>query len=93
VTVTRFEQIWREPADPTDRTVRAAFSIECSSGTYVRSLIADLGDGYCLELRRTGIGPFRVGDAVALPPRGGAWLDPPLISPEHALAAAQRYVA
>jgi tRNA pseudouridine55 synthase len=93
VTVTRFEQIWREPADPTDRTVRAAFSIECSSGTYVRSLIADLGDGHCLELRRTGIGPFRVGDAVALPPRGGAWLDPPLISPEHALAAAQRYVA
>jgi tRNA pseudouridine55 synthase len=93
VTVTRFEQIWREPADPTDGTVRAAFSIECSSGTYVRSLIADLGDGYCLELRRTAIGPFGVGDAVGLPPRGGEWLDPPLISPEHALAAAQRYVA
>ena len=33
---------------------RAAFAIECGSGTYVRSLIADLGDAYCLELRRTG---------------------------------------
>jgi tRNA pseudouridine55 synthase len=73
--------------------VRAAFSIECSSGTYVRSLIADLGDGYCLQLRRTAIGPFVVGDAVELPPRGQEWHDPPLISPEDALAAARRYVA
>jgi tRNA pseudouridine55 synthase len=39
------------------------FEIECSSGTYVRSLIAGLGDAYCLELRRTRIGPFRVEDA------------------------------
>lgn len=42
---------------------RAEFAIECGSGTYVRSLIADLGDAYCLELRRTGIGPFDVADA------------------------------
>jgi tRNA pseudouridine55 synthase len=42
---------------------RAEFEIECSSGTYVRSLIADLGDAYCVELRRTTIGPFRVQDA------------------------------
>ncbi len=56
VEVTRFEQLWREGD-------RAAFAIECSSGTYVRSLIADLGDAYCLELRRTGIGPFDVADA------------------------------
>jgi tRNA pseudouridine55 synthase len=56
VTVARFEQRWREGD-------RAAFGIECSSGTYVRSLIADLGDAYCLELRRTAIGPFRVEDA------------------------------
>jgi tRNA pseudouridine55 synthase len=39
------------------------FEIECSSGTYVRSLIAGLGDAYCLELRRTRIGPFQVEDA------------------------------
>ena len=56
VHVSRFEQLWREEE-------RAAFEIECSSGTYVRSLIADLGDAYCLELRRTAIGPFEVADA------------------------------
>jgi len=56
VTVYRFEQRWREDD-------RAAFLIECSSGTYVRSLIADLGDAYCEELRRTRIGPFDVADA------------------------------
>jgi tRNA pseudouridine55 synthase len=37
--------------------------LECSSGTYVRSLIADLGDAYCETLRRTQIGPFSVADA------------------------------
>jgi tRNA pseudouridine55 synthase len=56
VTVTRFEQLWREGD-------RAAFAIECSSGTYVRSLIMDLGDAYCLELRRIAIGAFDVADA------------------------------
>jgi tRNA pseudouridine55 synthase len=56
VEVRRFEELWRDGD-------RAAFAIECSSGTYVRSLIADLGDAYCLELRRTGIGPFEVADA------------------------------
>jgi tRNA pseudouridine55 synthase len=39
------------------------FVIECSSGTYVRSLIADLGDAYCTALRRTRIGDFDVADA------------------------------
>jgi len=42
---------------------RAEFEIECSSGTYVRSLVADLGDAYCEELKRTAIGPFRLEDA------------------------------
>jgi tRNA pseudouridine55 synthase len=56
VHVSRFALRWRDGE-------RAGFEIECSSGTYVRSLIADLGDAYCLELRRTGIGPFEVGDA------------------------------
>ena len=41
----------------------ARYEIECSSGTYVRTLIETLGDAYCLELRRTAIGPFRVEDA------------------------------
>jgi tRNA pseudouridine55 synthase len=56
VHVYRFEERWREG------DVRA-FAIECSSGTYVRSLIADLGDAYCQALRRTRIGPFAVADA------------------------------
>lgn len=56
VTVHRFERIWREGD-------RAGYEIECSSGTYVRSLVADLGDAYCEELRRTRIGPFDVAEA------------------------------
>jgi tRNA pseudouridine55 synthase len=61
VTVHRFEQLWR-------RRDRAEFEIECSSGTYVRSLIADLGDAYCEALRRTAIGPFRVEQAGTFVP-------------------------
>jgi tRNA pseudouridine55 synthase len=56
VTVYRFELLGREGE-------RAGLEIECSSGTYVRSLIADLGDAYCEELERTAIGPFRLEDA------------------------------
>jgi tRNA pseudouridine55 synthase len=41
----------------------ARYEIECSSGTYVRTLVETLGDAYCAELRRTAIGPFRVLDA------------------------------
>jgi tRNA pseudouridine55 synthase len=40
---------------------RATFEIECSAGTYIRSLIAGLDDAYCESLRRTRIGPFDVG--------------------------------
>ena len=43
----------------------ARYEIECSTGTYVRTLIETLGDAYCSELRRTAIGPFRVEDAGA----------------------------
>jgi tRNA pseudouridine55 synthase len=92
VTVTRFEQLWRDPDVPAGLTPpgeppRAGFAIECGSGTYVRSLIADLGDAYCLTLRRTAIGPFDVADAVAPPGRGQPWPDPPLIALQQALAA------
>jgi tRNA pseudouridine55 synthase len=84
VTVQRFEQLWRRGAAGELQT--AAFEIECGSGTYVRSLIAALGDAYCLELRRTAIGPFDVSDAVAPPPRGQSWSDPPVIALDRALA-------
>jgi tRNA pseudouridine55 synthase len=42
---------------------RAELEVECSSGTYVRSLIADLGAAYTETLRRTRIGPFSVDEA------------------------------
>jgi tRNA pseudouridine55 synthase len=41
---------------------RASFEIECSSGTYVRTLVEALEDAYCESLRRTAIGPFKVPD-------------------------------
>jgi tRNA pseudouridine55 synthase len=86
VTVTRFEQLWRDGPGPAT-IARAGYLVECSSGTYVRSLIADLGDAYCEELRRTAIGPFEVAHAVSPPPRDRAWEDPPLLSIEAAVAS------
>ena len=56
IEVHRFEELWHDGD-------RRAFVIECSSGTYVRSLIADLGDAYCEALRRTRIGAFDVAAA------------------------------
>ena len=50
----------------------AEYEIECSAGTYVRSLVADLGDAYCEELRRTRIGEFSVEDAGTEVPLGDA---------------------
>ena len=86
VTVYRFEQLWRERAGEDGDPPRAAYAIECAAGTYVRSLIADLGDAYCLALRRTAIGPFQARDAGPPPPRGERWHHPPLIGIERALA-------
>ena len=73
VTVYRFDEVARDGA-------QRSFVIECSSGTYVRSLIAELGDAYCVALRRTRIGQFDVGDAQQDPDLER------LIRLEHALA-------
>ncbi len=94
VTVYRFEQTWRERDVPLDASTAspgpglesAGYAIECSAGTYVRSLIADLNDAYCIELRRMAIGPFEVSDAVAPPRRGEPWTQAPLIGLDQALA-------
>jgi tRNA pseudouridine55 synthase len=56
VTVHRFECLTR-------RGDRAELEIECSAGTYVRSLVADLGDAYTEQLRRLHVGPFGVDEA------------------------------
>jgi tRNA pseudouridine55 synthase len=50
-----------EERDENDR--RAHYEIECSAGTYVRTLIETLGDAYCSDLRRVAVGPFRIEDA------------------------------
>jgi tRNA pseudouridine55 synthase len=53
----------------------ALLDLLVGSGTYVRSIAAELG-GHCRSLRRTEVGPFHVDDA-----------DPArIIPPEEALA-------
>jgi tRNA pseudouridine55 synthase len=44
----------------------ATFEIECSAGTYIRTLIEELDDAYCESLRRIAIGDLRLpaGDGV-----------------------------
>jgi tRNA pseudouridine55 synthase len=88
VMIHRFRERWRREGETPGELPRAAYEIECSSGTYVRSLIADLGDAYCLELRRTAIGDFEVSEAIAPPQRGERLDDPPLIALERALGRA-----
>jgi tRNA pseudouridine55 synthase len=61
VTVHRFEELWREGG-------RVGLELEVSSGTYVRQLVADLGDAYCEELERIEIGPFSLADAETFVP-------------------------
>ncbi len=56
IEVYRSELTWHEGE-------RAEFVIECSAGTYIRQLVADLGDAYCEQLERTAIGEFRLEDA------------------------------
>jgi tRNA pseudouridine55 synthase len=41
---------------------RGTFEIECSSGTYIRTLVETLEDAYCESLRRTKIGDLEVPD-------------------------------
>ncbi len=50
---------------------RARFEVTCSSGTYVRSLVHDVGQdlglgAHLAALRRVAIGPFRLEDAQTL---------------------------
>lgn len=74
VQVHAFDQLERDG----DETAR--FRISCSSGTYVRTLIADLGDAYCLELRRTSIGAFDVADAQSPDADPAEWRVLPLVT-------------
>jgi tRNA pseudouridine55 synthase len=60
------------------------FEVRCSAGTYVRSLVADVGrvlgcGAHLAELRRIAIGPFRV-EAATSPDDPG-----PLLPPDRAV--------
>lgn len=59
VQVYAFEELAREGD-------QVRLHIHCGSGTYVRSLVAELGDGYCLTLRRLTVGPFSLEGAAPL---------------------------
>lgn len=66
VTVYRFDI---EPVEGEPGIYRA--EVDCSSGTYVRTLAADLGEAlgggaHLRSLRRTAIGSFRAADATSL---------------------------
>lgn len=79
VTVSRFEVESLHPAGPggtspgwyPDSVPVLSVRIDCSSGTYVRVLAADLGaalggGAHVRNLRRTAVGPWTETDAVAL---------------------------
>lgn len=64
VTIHRLECTGREPE-------RLELDIECSKGTYIRTLGEDIGAAlgtvaHVIELRRIGSGPFEAGDMVSL---------------------------
>lgn len=91
VTVHRFD------VEPTGDPLVYRIEVDCSSGTYVRSLAADLGaalggGAHLRALRRTAIGPFT--DAVAHPLDDQVLL-PPLAAVAHLprLAVARDRVA
>jgi len=64
VDIARFDLVSFDPP-------RAAFAVDCSKGTYVRSLVADLGEvlgcgAHLTRLRRTRSGPFAITSALPL---------------------------
>lgn len=67
----RSVRVDRYDVEPTDDPLVYRAHIECSSGTYIRSLAADLGTAmgggaHLRNLRRTRVGPFPVSDARPL---------------------------
>ena len=68
VTVRRFEVL---AIDREHGFIDVAAVVECTSGTYIRALARDLGNGlgvggHLTALRRTRVGPFLVQDAATL---------------------------
>ncbi|QZX82435.1 tRNA pseudouridine(55) synthase TruB [Metapseudomonas otitidis] len=64
VTITRLELLAFD-------STKATLSVSCSKGTYIRTLVEDLGQvlgcgGHVAELRRTQAGPFNLSQAISL---------------------------
>lgn len=82
VVVSRFDVIARRRDD---HAIDLDVVVDCSSGTYIRSLARDLGaalgvGGHLTALRRTRVGPFDVRDAVTIDALEGA----PVLTPGEA---------
>jgi tRNA pseudouridine55 synthase len=63
--------VYRYELRPTDDPLVWDAIVECSSGTYVRTLAADLGHAlgggaHLAALRRTDVGPFAIAEATSL---------------------------
>lgn len=73
-----------------DQRQQAVIRADCSKGTYIRQLAADLGSAvgagsYCLELRRLAVGPFSI-EAAGTPEQvAGDPVGPWRLSPRAAL--------
>ncbi|RUQ08143.1 tRNA pseudouridine(55) synthase TruB [Microbacterium sp. HSID17254] len=79
VVVSRFDVVARRRDD---HAIDLDVVVDCSSGTYIRSLARDLGaalgvGGHLTALRRTRVGPFDVRDAVTIDALEGA----PVLTP------------
>ena len=97
VSVARFDV---ELAGTGDNGPVLGIDVECSSGTYVRSLAADLGallggGAHLRRLRRVSVGPFCVEDAVSLDTLeagGSEFVSHYLLAPADALPGMARVV-
>ncbi|WP_288873446.1 tRNA pseudouridine(55) synthase TruB [uncultured Microbacterium sp.] len=74
VVVSRFDMLEKRQSDG---HLDLDVVVDCSSGTYIRSLARDLGaalgvGGHLTALRRTRVGPFEVADAVGIDDLEGA---------------------
>jgi tRNA pseudouridine55 synthase len=89
VTVSRFEIIG--PIRHGTGVIDLDVEVDCTTGTYVRSLARDLGaalgiGGHLTRLRRTTVGPFEIGGAVDV--FGGGTADRGPVSDEFARSVA-----
>src|SRR5206468_10581575 len=80
--------VYRFDVEATDEPGVVAVEVDCSSGTYVRSLAADLGAAlggaaHLRRLRRTAVGPFTQDRARALDTLGPADVLPPAAAVAH----------